>query len=396
MRVVVDCRYTRIGRHDGISRFTAGIVAELAKLHPVTMLISDRRQLELLPDLPWVVVGSPTSVLEPLVARTVNRMQPDIVFSPMQTMGSWGRRYRLLLTLHDLIYYEHPTPPRDLPAFVRVLWRLYHLAWWPQRMLLNRADAVVTVSQTTASLIAEHALTERPVAVVPNAADALVDVALPRRAPTRGRLLYMGSFMPYKGVDTLVRAAARLPHHELHLLSRIGDAERRRLTALAPQAHLVFHDGVSDAAYGELLAGATALVHASSAEGFGIPLVEAMRVGTPVVVSDIPIFREIGGDAARYFRADDPDGLAAQVRALDDPEEWERRSAASVARADAYSWARSAERLLALMREVVGEGRRRRTRSVPTTGALTLPGLGRAPRVRSAGGRPSGRRVAGR
>ncbi|GLI28901.1 hypothetical protein ARHIZOSPH14_31430 [Agromyces rhizosphaerae] len=419
MRVVVDCRYTRIGRHDGISRFTAGIVAELAKLHPVTMLISDRRQLELLPDLPWVVVGSPTGVMEPFIARTINRMQPDIVFSPMQTMGSWGRRYRLLLTLHDLIYYEHPTPPRDLPAFVRVLWRLYHLAWWPQRMLLNRADAVVTVSDTTASLIAEHGLTERPVSVVPNAADALVEVRRPRRVPTRGRLLYMGSFMPYKGVETLVLAAARLPGHELHLLSRISESDRRRLTALAPQARLVFHDGVTDAEYGELLAGATALVHASSAEGFGIPLVEAMRAGTPVVVSDIPIFREIGGDAARYFATGDPDGLAAQVRALEEPGEWERRSAASFERAGAFAWDRSAARLLELMREVVGEGRRARPRpaargrrSASTggsarvldglTGALsglggTLAGvtaaLGRSSR---SGGRSSGRRVAGR
>jgi len=393
VRVVVDCRYTRIGRHDGISRYTAGIVTELAKLHPVTMLISDRRQLDLLPDLPWVVVGSPTSVLEPFIARTINRMQPDVVFSPMQTMGSWGRRYRLLLTLHDLIYYEHPTPPRDLPAFVRVLWRLYHLAWWPQRMLLNRADAVVTVSDTTASLIAEHDLTERPVAVVPNAADALVQVEQPRRAPTRGRLVYMGSFMPYKGVDTLVRAAARLPDHELHLLSRVTDAERRRLTALAPQARLVFHDGVGDAEYGELLAGATALVHASNAEGFGIPLVEAMRLGTPVVVSDIPIFREIGGDAARFFTPDDPDGLAAQVLALDAPGEWERRSAAALGRAEAYGWDRSAARLLDLMREVVGGGRRRRARSAPTTGSLAAIGLGGG---RSGGRRSSGRRVAGR
>ena len=106
--------------------------------------------------------------------------------------------------------------------------------------------------------------------------------------PNGNRLVYMGSYMPYKNVDTLVRAVAALPDHELHLLSRIGRAERERLTRLAPQARLVFHDGVTDAAYAELLAGATALVHASKAEGFGIPLVEAMRLGTPVVVERHP------------------------------------------------------------------------------------------------------------
>ncbi|MWB98432.1 glycosyltransferase [Agromyces seonyuensis] len=360
MKLVVDCRYTRIGQHDGISRFTAGIVEELAKLHPLTMLVNDPRQLELLPALPHAIVSGPTSVREPLVARQVRRLAPDVVFSPMQTMGSWGRRYGLVLTLHDLIYYEHPEPPRDLPAFVRGLWRLYHLAWWPQRTLLNRADEVVTVSETTASLMREHRLTKRPVTVVPNAADELAAPALPRERPTGGRLVYMGSFMPYKGVETLVRAAARLPEHELHLCSRISDAERRRLVALAPGARLVFHDGVSDAEYADLLTGATALVHASKAEGFGIPLVEAMRLGTPVVVSDIPIFREIGGEAASYFALDDDAALAAAVERLDASGEWERRSAAAIAAAGRFTWARSAARLLEVLQRTAAQYTRRR------------------------------------
>ena len=362
MRIVVDCRYTRIGRHDGISRFTAGIVAELGKRHPLTMLVSDHRQLEMLPQLPWQLVSSPTSIREPLVALQVNRLRPDIVFTPMQTMGSWGRNYKLLLTLHDLIYYENRTPPRDLSAPVRLLWRLYHLAWWPQRMLLNRADAVVTVSATTAGLIEEHHLTDRPVTVIPNAADDLGAPSLPRVRPEGHRLVYMGSYMPYKNVDTLVRAVAALPDHELHLMSRIGSDERARLTRLAPQARLVFHDGVSDAEYAEVLSGATALAHASRAEGFGIPLVEAMRVGTPVVVSDIPIFREIGDGAAMYFDPGNPEALVAALWALERDGEWERRSAASVAVASRYNWASSAEQLLELMRRTVRPGTRRRGR----------------------------------
>jgi glycosyltransferase involved in cell wall biosynthesis len=277
-------------------------------------------------------------------------------------MGSWGRNYKLLLTLHDLIYYENRTPPHDLPWPVRLLWRLYHLAWWPQRMLLNRADAVVTVSETTAGLIHEHHLTDRPVVVVPNAADDLGHPDLPRQRPEGHRLVYMGSYMPYKHVDTLVRAVAALPDHELHLMSRISRDERARLTRLAPQARLVFHDGATDAAYAEVLAGATALVHASTAEGFGIPLVEAMRLGTPVVVSDIPIFREIGGEAAMYFDAGNPEALVAALWALERPGEWEWRSAASVEIAARFNWAASAERLLELMLRTAGPGSRRRRR----------------------------------
>lgn len=358
MRVVFDCRYTRIGRHDGISRYTAALVAELSKRHPVTMLISDHRQLEMLPDLPWELTPSPTSPGEPWVARRVNKLKPDVVFTPMQTMGGFGRRYRLVLTVHDLIYYRHPTPPRDLPGFVRVLWRLYHLAWWPQRMLLNRSDAIVTVSQTTKQLIAEHRLTRRPVYVVPNAAD-MPDIAaerVSRAAPETKSLVYMGSFMPYKNVDTLVRAVGQLPEYELHLMSRVSETEAERLAALAPGARLVFHNGASDEEYAETLVRATALVTASRDEGFGIPLVEAMGLGTPVVVSDIPIFREIGGAAALFFPPDDADQLAERIRHLEEPGVWASHSVASRSEAERYTWAGSAEHLLTVLTATAARG----------------------------------------
>jgi glycosyltransferase involved in cell wall biosynthesis len=350
VKIAFDCRYVRVGRHDGISRYSVGLLTALAALHPVTMLINDRAQLAQLPPLPYHLVSSPTSIREPLVARAVRRLEPDVVFSPMQTMGSWGRRYRLVLTLHDLIYYAHPTPPPEFAAPIRLLWRLYHLTWWPQRMLLNRADAVVTVSHTTATLIGRHQLTSRPVTVVPNAADPAPDTA---RAPHTGALIYMGSFMPYKNVATLARAMVSLPDHELHLMSRISAAERDRLTALAPGGRLVFHDGASDETYRELLRGATALVSASRAEGFGIPLVEAMQLGTPVVLSDIPVFREVVGDAGRFFDPDDVAGFVAAVRELDDPACWAARSAAARGRAAHYSWDASARILLALLERTV-------------------------------------------
>lgn len=356
MKLLVDCRYVRIGAHDGISRFTAGIVTELAKLLPLTMLISDERQLELLPALPWVRGSAPTSLGEPLLARRINALHPDVVFSPMQTMGSRGRKYRLILTVHDLIYYAHPTPPRDLPWLVRVLWRLYHRAWWPQRMLLNGADAVATVSETTRGLIAQHSLTRRPVLLVPNAADPLpLPVLAERTPPKQFRIVYMGSFMPYKNVDTLVRAMELLPDAELELLSRVSDAEQGRLRSIAPNARLVFRNGVSDAEYADALDHATALVSASLDEGFGIPLVEAGSRGTPIVVSDIPIFREIGADAARYCDPHSAESIAEQLAALRDPAEWLRHSAAARENAARYSWAASAAALATAITELAGQ-----------------------------------------
>ncbi|GHH78519.1 glycosyltransferase family 4 protein [Promicromonospora soli] len=350
-KIVVDCRYLRVGRHDGISRYTAGIVTALAKLHPIEVLVNDERQLDHLPDgLPWHLVSAPTSWREPFVARQVRRTGADVVFSPMQTMGTWGRDYRVVLTLHDLIYYRHPTPPRNLPAPVRLLWRAFHLAWWPQRVLLNRADAVVTVSETTRDLIARHRLTRREVTVVPNAPDPVPDLAAGQAAPPRTRsLVYMGSFMPYKNVELPARAMADLPGWELHLMSPVKTEQRERLSGLAGDGSLVFHDGASDELYRDVLRRATALVSGSRDEGFGLPLVEAMSLGTPVVVSDIPVFREVGGAAGAYVDPDDVAGFVAAVRELEDPETWAERSAAARIRAAGYDWNSSAKALLALL-----------------------------------------------
>ncbi|HSU70893.1 MAG TPA: glycosyltransferase family 1 protein [Micrococcaceae bacterium] len=352
MKIVIDARFTRTDHHDGISRYGASLIAAVAPLAEVTMLISDERQLALLPNVPYVKIGSPLSPLELFVARSVNRLEPDVVFCPMQTMGSWGRRYGLVLTLHDLIYYEHPTPPGFLPAPVRLLWRLYHKAYWPQRLLLNRADMVATISRTTQALIHKYRLTKREVRIVGNAPQG---DRVPRdsTAAPEKILLYMGSFMPYKNVETMIRGMAGLPEFELHLLSRVTGERRAELDRLVPAgARVVFHNGVTDLEYDDLLLRTTALVTLSRAEGYGLPLVEAMALGTPVVVSDTPIFREVGGTAASYVPADSPSGFADAVRALEDPQVWREHSVASVRQAAAFSWNRSARELMDIAEDI--------------------------------------------
>jgi glycosyltransferase involved in cell wall biosynthesis len=350
MKIIFDNRYTRLGRHDGISRYGARLVEELAKLHPVTMLIQDERQLEMLPDLPWVMGPSSTSPREPWVALAVNKYEPDVVFTPMQTMGPAMRRYGLVTTVHDLIYYTHRTPPRDLNPALRLVWRGYHLWWGFQRALLNRADAHLVDSETTRELMERHRLTKNPVRVV------LLGTEQPESAPNRTApasrdLVYMGSFMPYKNVDLLVTAMNDLPGYRLLLMSRISPAERERLTALAPEGSLQFLNGATDAEYESALLGATALVTASRDEGFGLPVVEAQALGTPVLLSDIPIFREIGGAAAGYFDPSSTDSFVAAVRQLEDSAEWARRSAASAEWAKRYNWPDAAKALLEVLTE---------------------------------------------
>ncbi|CAB4907877.1 MAG: glycosyltransferase [Actinobacteria bacterium] len=359
MRIGFDARYIRWDEHDGISRFSVGLVSELANLvsneggDELVIFVSDERQLALLPAVPHFMVSAPTSAREPWVAKQINRAECDIVFSPMQTMGSRGRTYKLILTVHDLIYYRHRTPPRQFSLPVRLLWRLYHLSWWPQRYLLNRADAVVTVSEVTARLIQKRRLTRHPVFVVPNAADAPSD-SRPQPWRSRGkRALYMGSFMPYKNVDTLARAAAVKTDWEFHLLSKCDSHTQDRLRLLAGGGHLIFHDGTPEKQYRDLLSTSLALITASRDEGFGIPLIEAMSQGTPLVVSDIDIFHEVAGEAAVFVSPDDPQGFAQALGELAGESYWSRASSAGLERSRAYSWEQSARLLFDVLKQTV-------------------------------------------
>jgi glycosyltransferase involved in cell wall biosynthesis len=358
VKIVIDARFTRTDHHDGISRYGASLIAATAKIADVSMLVSDVRQLALLPDVPYTLISSPLSPAELFVARKVNALGADVVVCPMQTMGTWGRKYGLILTLHDLIYYEHPAPPGFLPAPVRLLWRLYHKAFWPQRLLLNRADTVATISRTTEALMAKYRLTRRPVRIIANAPQP----AQEHRNPDDGAdktIIYMGSFMPYKNVETMVAGMAGLPEYTLHLLSRITPQRRAELERIVPPgASVVFHNGVTDAEYDGLLRRATALVSLSRAEGYGLPLVEAMAVGTPVIASDIPIFREVGADAAIYVDPESAGQFADAVAQLQDDLHWQDMSRRSLARAAEFSWDESARQLVDAAHEVVAKRRR--------------------------------------
>lgn len=365
MRFFFDARYIRTDFHDGISRYSAQLGNAVHAQSPdeVTFLIHDERQLEHLPEgAQWLLFHSNESTLEPIAAFKLNKYRPDVVFSPLQTIGTTGRKYKAIVTLHDLIYYRHRKPPTNLSPLLRLGWRAYHLTYGPQRLALNGADAVATVSETSKREILEHRLTKRPVVVVPNAPNNLREL-LPADfasdASDRIRnLVYMGSFMPYKGVETLISGMAKLPGRTLHLLSRISPDRRRELEQLVPlDANVVFHGGVSDEEYARLLADNAVLVSASLDEGYGLPLAEALALGTPAVVTDLEIFHEVAGPGAKYFDREDAQDFAAQVHALDDRAVRAETIAAGLAHMERFTWEQSARVLWETARSLATERR---------------------------------------
>ena len=349
-----DARYINTSHPDGISRFSLGLIEELAKLTELSVLVSSKSQQRLMPEgVRTLRCNHPSSPRELLLAYRLRKQGISVLFSPMQVTSSIFRDFKLILTLHDLIYYRHRKPPEHFNVLIKVIWFLFHMVYWPQRVLLNKADAVVTVSQTTKRQMLATGLTKREITVIHNAAEPCEYVERKNRSSSKD-LVYMGSFIGYKNVETLVRGMGELQDHRLLLTSRISTRRKEQLAALAQEVggSVVFLDGVSDEEYFRLLRESKALVSASLDEGFGIPLVEAMERGTPVVTSDIEIFEEVAGPAGLRFSPTDPHEFAAQVRALDNPKLWQELSEQSLRQSDAFTWPSSARKLLELCERV--------------------------------------------
>lgn len=354
MKLFFDARYIRTDFHDGISRYTTELAAALAKLTDVTFIISNPGQQNFLPkNASFIQIHAPDSVKEPFTAQILNKYKPDVVFSPMQTIGSAGRTFKLIVTSHDMIYYRHRTPPRSISAILRFGWRLYHLTYTPQRLALNNADLVATVSHTTKREFEKAKLTKRPIIVIPNAPQRFHTHRVTHAASIKN-IIYMGSFMPYKNVESLIKSMEWLPGKTLHLLSRISPARRRDLLKLVPKdADVRFYGGVSDDQYEALLADNALLTTASLDEGYGIPIAEALAMGVPVAVSDIAIFHEVAGPGGVYFQPLKPRDIAAKIRLLDDREQREYLITQGIQHSRSYTWDASARELLNAINSLV-------------------------------------------
>jgi len=351
-----DGRYINPTKPDGITSFSLGLIEEVLNLNPLTVMVDSQEKADLLPksDQLRIYFTNPVASLKELFStRRINREGIKVLFSPMQTTSGLGRNFKLVYTLHDMIYYRHRTPPTNFNLFIRIVWFLYHLSYWPQRRLLNLADAVATVSETTKDQMLLHRLTKRPIYVIHNAAQAPERVEKANRHDSKF-LVYMGSFIGYKNVETLIRGMQYLSDHTLVLLSRITAERKAELQAIADEvgADVRFENGVTRDEYHEWLHAAKALVSASMDEGFGIPVVEAMERGCPVILSDIPIFDEVAGPAGLRFTATDAIAFSEQVKRLGVKRDWKLHSDLGLTQAEFFTWEDSAELFIELCEEL--------------------------------------------
>jgi glycosyltransferase involved in cell wall biosynthesis len=285
----------------------------------------------------------------------------DLVHAP--TLLAPPRRGRpLVVTVHDAVPWTHPETltPRGVA--------------WHRRMgerVARHADAVVVPTSAVADdLAAVLPLREGRVHVVgEGVGEALRLPDDPREADARaarlglpegGYLLTLATLEPRKGLDVALAALAA-DAADLPLLvagqpgwGGLDLAATAREQGLAPDRVRVL-GRVGDADLAVLLSRATMLLAPSLAEGFGLPVLEAMAAGTPVVTSDAPALVEVGGGAPVVVPRGDAPALARAVAALaTDPGERARRAAAGRVRAAEYTWHGAAEALWSLYRGLLG------------------------------------------
>jgi len=269
-------------------------------------------------------------------------------YGPM-TAGDLFRKSRVLTAMAgEVTLFAFPghnvpwtVPGRYIAGVndVTVFSPLFRLPRWKRegfRLLLGRAvrgaEAVVTISEAARVEIARtfRISPERVAVVYPWVKDAFFagEGPPPARSPVAGEyLLYVGLRIAHKNLDGLVRAfllvSGEFPTLKLIVAGRrytTPDMVDRWKADPRLADRLVEILDPSDETLRALYAGARAFVFPSLAEGFGLPPLEAMASGVPVVCSDIPVFREVYGDAVGYVDPNLPESIAEGVRkVLSDP-----------------------------------------------------------------------------
>lgn len=361
MKVLYDARWILIeNRFDGVSRYTHELAHAMAARDDLEMvwLIHDLRQLEKLPQGDYLLANDPNNFLAEMftLARRITKAGYRLVYSPFFIMGTLGKRYKLVLTIHDMIYFTHRTPPQWFPWYVRLGWWLFHTSYAPMRWQLNHADVVATVSETARQELLDARATKREIVAVTNAVNPNFADPTPHEHYKSNSVVYMGAFTPYKNVECLVDALALLPDVTLHLCGKMPPVRRpvleQRMRDRGVFDRVVIYDGATDEQYKQALSEARCSISASRLEGFGLPVLEAQQRGVPFAAADTPIFHEIGQESVLYFSPDSPEEAAECIRRFADrptSEDYIARGFDNIAR---YTWTASAERAGQICRQL--------------------------------------------
>jgi glycosyltransferase involved in cell wall biosynthesis len=362
VRIGMDARFL-VAERTGVETYFQEILGRLILLggSEEYLLFGGREGAPGLPEGRWQCVGVRSPWMAWRRPSPVPEDRLDLFYSPVTAFPTAGAPRRIV-TVHDLSWHH-------VPESYSLVERSRQRYWVSQAA--RRADRIVTVSESTRrDLTSLHPEAGPKTVVIPPGVEDRFFAEWGRRDEQRVRdrysldgryLITLGSFHPRKNLPRLVEAydlfRSRNPGRVQLLIAGRGGGDSSRLLSRivrSPYRRDILLSGyVPREDLPALYAGAELLVFPSRHEGFGIPALEAMAVGTPVLVSDLPVFEEICGPAALRF---DPassesmaEGLALSLK--EEPGRAERIQEGA-RRARSFRWEDSARRLLELFRLV--------------------------------------------
>jgi glycosyltransferase involved in cell wall biosynthesis len=363
------------GRRTGIGSYVANLVdrwrQDTAVVSPV--LYGNQRTV-----LPTSVAQAPVRVInehatlwwdQVSLARALGRDRVDVFLSPYYK-APLAAPCPVVVTIHDLLFLDETIYPA---TGRRRLGRIAFVT--AARAMARRAALVIADSEHSRAEIERWLGVPRdklrvvPVGLTPALGRVDDPAALARVRATYGvagpYVLYVGNFKPHKNLARLVRAWAAVPEatrggHQL-VLAGTRDEHTAAVEALAHSLGLesaVRCPGfVADADLAALYSGATALALPSLAEGFGVPVTEAMACGTPVLCSGTTSLAEVAGDAALLVEPSSEASIAGGLhRLLTDPELQRRLVTAGLRRIEAFSLDRTGAAVEAVLIEAARTG----------------------------------------
>jgi glycosyltransferase involved in cell wall biosynthesis len=350
MKIGVDARNDRTG----VGRYTFSLIRELAAIDSENeyVLFVNREHAPPGPNFRTVETAIPWfSVREQLrLPRLIARERLDLMHYPNVALPLLSRT-PFVVTLHDLNYLDVEGTSRP---------RLKRAGYRAALAKATRARRVITVSEYSRGAV-RRTLRVQPerIAVTYEAADPAGTVEpdhtiLERLGLGAPFFLNVGAAYPYKNLTRLIDAFTRLDGDYRLVLAGDHEIFGAALREQAAGTRVVFPGRVSEAELAALYGGALAFAFVSYSEGFGLPGLEAMSAGVPVVAANTTSLPEIYGDAARYCDPFDVDSIAAALAEVaSDGELRARLIALGHKRASEFSWRRTAEQTLAVYRDAV-------------------------------------------
>ena len=377
--IAVNLLFLLPGEVGGSETYTRRTLAEMARLHPehrYVLFTNNENHASFEP----LAAAHPAVTLRPLrvrarsrlrrlvaeqitLPRILRRLRPDVLWNPGNLAPLLAPR-PVATTIHDMQYRSFP---EDYSPVELVAMRLF------TALAIRRSHRILTVSEFSKAEILRFFPATPPdrIRVTPEAADRVAPLRERGGAERRGEyatlapdsfLLCVANTYPHKHVEDAVAAFARVAPEFLALRLRLVGRPRRGEPAVAaaiaalPEAlrgRVERVHRLTDDELAEAYRTAAAVVLPSRYEGFGLPALEALAAGAPVVACNAAATPEVVGDAARLFPPGDIDAFADAIRETLRLPSNERATVIAAGRAHAaeFSWSRTAETTLAALLE---------------------------------------------